>query len=85
MLDSFWSKKEIIDSKEEIILFFRFSVFIFSDRLPFSVSDMVLMGILGVFVRSMEGGCLVLGVAKDKSFAGRLEHSNYSILKSTTL
>ena len=49
----FLKKKEIIDSKEEIILVFRFSVFIFSGRLSLSVSGMVLMEILGVFMRSM--------------------------------
>ena len=38
---------------------------------------------LGIFTDSMEDDCLVLGVAKEKSLAGRLEHSNCSILKST--
>ena len=46
---------------------------------------MVLMGFLGVFMRSMEDGCLVLGGVKDKSLAERLEHCNWSILKSIIL
>ena len=46
---------------------------------------MVLKEFLGVFTRSMLDDCLVLGVEKDKSLAGRLENSNYSILKSTIL
>ena len=37
---------------------------------------MVLMEFLGAFTRSVEDDSLVLGVAKDKSLAGRLEHSN---------
>ena len=40
------------------------------------VSGMVLMKFLGAFTRSVEDDSLVLGVAKDKSLAGRLEHSN---------
>ena len=46
---------------------------------------MLLMGFLGVFTDSMADDCLVLGVAKDKSVAGRLEYSNCSILKSIIL
>ena len=53
----------------------------FGSKLGFS--GMELMIFLGIFTDSMEDDCLVLGVAKEKSLAGRLEHSNFSILKST--
>ena len=43
------------------------------------------MSYLGVFMKSMEDGCLVLGGAKDKSLVGRLEHCNWSILKPVIL
>ena len=46
---------------------------------------MVLTGFLGVFTRSMEEDGLVLGAAKDRSLAGRLEYSNCLILMSTLL
>ena len=49
----------------------------FSGKL--GVSGMLLMGSLGVLTDSMDDDCLVLGVAKDKSLAGRLEYSNCSI------
>ena len=40
---------------------------------------MLLMGSLGVLTDSRDDDCLVLGVVKDKSLAGRLEYSNCSI------
>ena len=43
------------------------------------------MRYLGVFMRSMEDGSLVLRGTKDKSLAGRLEHCNWSILKPVIL
>ena len=49
----------------------------FSGKL--GVSGMLLMGSLRVFTDSRDDDCLVLGVAKDKSLAGRLEYSNCSI------
>ena len=72
------------NASDSIILLTDFLLLIsFWGRL--GASGMILVGLISVFTRSMEDDCLVLGVAKNKSLTGRLEYSNYSILKSTIL